>query len=261
MKISILNLTHRVFITVGVNIILISAAKAADIAKPAARSQVFAPQPIANSGGFYIGGRQGIGTTSNTRFATDDGDTMFKSQYGLGLRGGAVIGYSFGPVLGFVSPRIELEADYSSLSVKKHTVTQGGVNISPGGTDSFGDVRSTTGLVNGFLDINMGQIAGARPDSMLWRIKPFVGGGIGMSQVKLSRQGITDTGVVMDGSSTKMTWHASAGIGYQVWDNVTVEVGYRHMRTEGLPFTARDGTSSKTDLVNNLLTIGVRRSF
>jgi opacity protein-like surface antigen len=258
---SVTRLVGRFTAAIIVNLILISAAMAAEVAKPATRSPIFAPQAIANSGGFYIGGRQGIGTTSDTRFATDDGDTSFKSQYGLGLRSGLMIGYSFGPVLGFVSPRIEIEGGYSSLSVKKHAVTQGGVNISPGGTDSFGDVRSIAGLVNGFLDINMGQVAGARPDSMLWRIKPFIGGGIGLSQVKLSRQGITDTGVVMDGSSTKMTWHASAGIGYQVWDNVTVEVGYRHIRTEGLSFTARDGTSSKTDLVNNLLTVGIRRSF
>jgi opacity protein-like surface antigen len=236
-------------------------AAAADIGRPVNREAPRTAPVFVQQGGFYFGGRQGIGTTRDTRFAIDDGDTSFKSQYGLGLRGGAAIGYDFGPVLGFVSPRIELEAGYSSLSVKKHTVTQAGVNISPGGTDSFGDVRSTTGLVNGFLDVNMGQIAGARPDSMLWRIKPFVGGGVGLSQVRLSRQGVTDTGVVMDGSSTKMTWHASVGVGYQVWDNMTVEVGYRHIRTEGLSFTARDGTSSKTDLVNNLLTLGIRRSF
>jgi opacity protein-like surface antigen len=258
---SVIRLVGRFTAAIGVNLIMLSGALSADLAKPVARSAVFAPQPIAAQSGFYLGGRQGVGTTQDTRFSTDDGDTTFKSQYGIGLRGGLIGGYSFGPVLGFVSPRVELEGGYSNLSVNKHTVTQLGVNISPGRTDSFGDLQSLTGLVNGFLDVNMGQIVGARLDSMLWRIKPFIGGGIGMSQVKLSRQGITDTGVTMDSSSNKMTWHASAGIGYQVWDNLTFEVGYRHMRTEGLSFSARDGTSSKTDLVNNLLTVGIRRSF
>jgi opacity protein-like surface antigen len=58
-----------------------------------------------------------------------------------------------------------------------------------------------------------------------------------------------------------MTWHVSAGVSYKLWDNVALELGVRHMRTEGLSFTARDGTVSKTDNINNLVTVGVRRSF
>jgi opacity protein-like surface antigen len=239
---------------------LASPALAADFSPPA---RVAPPPPplMVQHGGFYFGGRQGIGGAKDTTFSTGGGATSFTTEYDPVLRSGLVLGYSFGPVLGYLTPRIEIEGGYSNVSAKSHTVTQGGLAITPGTTDSFGDLRSTTGLVNGYLDLNLGQIAGARPGDLLWRIKPFVGAGIGASQVTLRRQGISATGVVMDASDTRMTWHVSAGVGYQLWENLTVEVGVRHIRTEGLSFTARDGTASKTDAINNLVTVGVRRSF
>ena len=217
--------------------------------------------PTVDVRGFYIGGRQGSGTANPTRFSIDDGDTTFKSQYDIGIRGGLIAGYAFGPVLGFVSPRIEVEGNFGILSVTKHNVVQSGINISPGKTDSFGSLQSQTGLLNGFLDINLGQAFGAKRHDWLWRITPFAGGGVGVSQVSLQRQGITDIGVVMDASSTRLTWHASAGVGYQLFDNTTVEVGYRYIRTEGLAFKARDGSTSHTNVTQNLVTIGVRRQF
>jgi opacity protein-like surface antigen len=235
-------------------------ALAADFAPPPRVAPAPPPLMVQHSG-FYFGGRQGIGSAKDTRFSTDDGDTSFKTKYDPVLRSGLVLGYSFGPILGALTPRVELEGGYSNVSVKSHSVTQGGISLAPGSTDSFGDLRSTTGLVNGYLDLNLGQVSGVRPDHLLWRIKPFIGAGIGVSQVTLRRQGITDTGVVMDASDTRMTWHVSAGVGYQLWENITVELGVRHIRTEGLSFTARDGTTSKTDAINNLVTFGIRRSF
>ena len=95
----------------------------------------------------------------------------------------------------------------------------------------------------------------------LARLSPYVGGGIGISQVTLRRQGISATGVVMDGSDTRLTWQLSAGVSYAIFDKTAFELGYRHMRTSGLEFEARDGTVSKTDLVNNMVTVGIRRSF
>jgi opacity protein-like surface antigen len=202
-----------------------------------------------------------LGITQDTQFKADDGDTSFKSRYEFGRYTGAVLGYGFGPIFGYVSPRIELEGSFGNLSVDKHTVTSLGAQLGGAKADSFGDLRTRTGLVNGYLDTNLGQIIGARPDSLLWRIKPFAGAGVGASHVTLRRQGVSDTGVVMDGSDTRVTWQVSAGIGYQIFDRTTLDIGFKHQRTDGLSFTARDGTSSKTDLINNLVTVGVRRSF
>jgi opacity protein-like surface antigen len=246
---------------VSINLILLSSVFAADMPRRSPPPQIATGQPILDSGGFYIGGRQMLGVTQDTRFKTDDGNTSFKSRYEFGRYTGAVLGYSFGPMFGYVSPRIELEGSFGNLSVDRHTVTSLGAQLGDGKTDSFGELRTRTGLVNGYLDTNLGRMIGATPDSLLWRIKPFVGAGVGASHVTLRRQGVSYTGVVMDGSDTRMTWQVSVGIGYQIFDRTTLDIGFRHQRTEGLSFTARDGTSSKTDLVNNLVTVGLRRSF
>lgn len=210
--------------------------------------------------GFYFVGRQMLGVTDNTAFQSGAGASLFDTRYEFGRHTGAAVGYAFA-AFGAFRPRVELEGSFGTLSVDRHTVTNGGVTQAADKADSFGDLRSTTGLFNAFVDGNLGAIAGARADSMLWRITPFVGAGVGATQATLRRQGVSATGVVMDGSDTRMTWQVSAGVGYQILDRTTVEVGYRHQRTEGLTFTARDGTQSRADLVNNLVTIGVRRQF
>jgi len=68
-------------------------------------------------------------------------------------------------------------------------------------------------------------------------------------------------GVVIDSSDTRLTWQVSAGISCELFERTQLEIGYRHQRTEGLSFTARDGTVSSTDLVSNMVTMGIRRSF
>jgi opacity protein-like surface antigen len=252
---------RRIILASTISLLGVTEALPADIGR---RAPLPAPATVQTQGatsGLYFGGRQMLGVTGDTKFRTDDGDVAFKSKYEFGRYTGVVLGYSFGPVLGFVSPRIEVEGSFGTLSVDKHTVTVLGIQQAASKTDSFGELRTTTGMVNGFLDTNVGQIMGAGPDSILWRIRPFVGAGVGASHVTLRRQGVTGTGVVMDGSDTRMTWQFSAGIGYQLFDRTTLDIGFRHQRTDGLSFTARDGTNSKMGLVNNLVTVGIRRQF
>lgn len=212
-------------------------------------------------GGFYIGTRQAISFADPTKFTSGAGATTFETRYDAGRQMGLIAGYSFAPMFGLVSPRVELEGSFGNPGVAKHSVRQGGVDISPGKTDSFGELRSYTGLVNGFLNFNLGQVAAARGMPWLARLSPFVGAGIGVSQVTLRRQGISATGVLMDSSDTRMSWQVSGGLSYAIFDKTHFEIGYRHMRTPGLEFTARDGTKSKTDLVNNMVTVGIRRTF
>lgn len=212
------------------------------------------------TGGFYVGTRQALSFAEPTTFTSSGGSTSFETRYETGRQMSLIAGYGFVPMFGLVSPRVELEASFGNPSVDKHTVRRGGADASQSETDSFGELRSYTGLLNGYLDFNLAR-AGFGNAPWLARLSPYVGGGIGMSQVTLRRQGISATGVVMDGSDTRLTWQLSAGVSYAIFDKTTFELGYRHMRTSGLEFEARDGTVSKTDLVNNMVTVGIRRSF
>jgi opacity protein-like surface antigen len=205
--------------------------------------------------GFYIGGRQGLSFSDGTSFATDGGSTGFQTEYSFGRQFGAVAGYSFGPLFGPVSPRFEIEGSYGEFSVDEHTVN----GLVVGSTDSFGDLTQITGLANVFLDFNLGQTGFG--SEFMSRLTPFIGVGVGYSEVELSRQGVSATGVVIDGRDAGMTWQVSAGVSYLIWEKTQIELGYRHMRTEDLEFTSEDGTVSSTDVINNLVTLGLRRSF
>lgn len=237
----------------------VGAAIAADLPSPVRIPATLAFAPTLS--GFYVVGRQGLSVTDKTRFSSGGGATSFETTYDLGRQMGLGVGYSFGPVLGPVSPRIELEGSFGNPEVRSQKVVQGGVNISPGKTDSFGSIRSYNGLANVFLDVDLGRTAMGQNNAWMARISPFVGAGVGLSSVNLRKQGISATGVAMDSTDTRLTWQISAGVSYKVFDQTQLEIGYRHQRTGGLSFTARDGTVSKTDLVTNLVTVGIRRSF
>jgi opacity protein-like surface antigen len=238
----------------------IGTAHTADLLSPyrAPPTPIFAP----TLSGFYIGGRQGLSVSDKTKFSSaTGGGTSFETTYELGRQMGLVGGYSFGPMFGIVSPRLEIEGSFANPEVRSHTTVQGGVNISQGKTDSFGSLVSYTGLANAYLDLNLGRSGFGQGNSWMAKITPFIGAGIGASNVTLRKQGISATGVTMDSSATRLTWQISTGISYQIFEKTQLEIGYRHQRTEGLSFTSRDGTVSKTNLVNNMVTMGIRRSF
>ncbi len=253
-----MTLTRRLCVMLATTFLLTPPAASADLSIFPTISPL---TPAMRTSGFYIGARQGIGTTDKTKFSTNGGRTSFTTDYDVALRNSGMLGYNFGPVAGIFSPRLEIEAGYMNQSVNKHSVSARGVTLTPGSKDSFGDLKSLSALTSGYLDLNLDKLSGAPAGSWMARLKPFVGGGVGVSQVTARRQGVSSTGVVMDDSDTRMSWHASAGLGYQMSDTTVAEVGFRHLRTEGLTLTARDGTRSKNDLVNNLVTLGIRKSF
>lgn len=248
----------RIFIPAVLGCLGITEAQTADLAYP---GSVPVRSASASPGGFYFGNRQMIGTADDTTFRTGGGTTEFVSSYDFAGYTAIVLGYSFGRQFGYVSPRIEVEGSFGNLSVDRHSVTTNGVRRLVDSTDSFGELQTLTGLVNGYLDFNLGAITREKADGILSKLSPYIGGGIGVTHATLKRQGTSSTGVVLDDSDARMTWQASFGVSYRIFDRTTVEVGFRHQRTENLSFVARDGAVSETRLVNNLVTLGARRQF
>jgi opacity protein-like surface antigen len=207
--------------------------------------------------GFYIGTRNTIGIADDTRFNVGGGGVRVTNQYEFGFGNGLMAGYNVGPVLGGIGLRGEIEIGRSQFSIDTHTVN--GTKIT--GADSFGDLRSVQGFANAFIDINLGRMMGAPAGSFMYAITPFVGGGIGFAQVELRKMGISATGVLMKDSDAKFAFNLSAGVGIEIFERTTLEIGYRYMGVPDLEFVARDGTKTKTELKANLFTIGMRRQF
>lgn len=234
----------------------LTTATAADMAGPARAS--FAPLAApAGPAGFYFGTRNGFGGARDTRFDVGAGAVNVTNQYEMGFYNGLMIGYNFGPVLGGVGLRGELEFGRSQFSIKTHTVN--GARVAS--IDSFGDLRSYGGFANAFLDFNLATLAGVPADSLLARITPYVGGGIGYSQVELRRMGVTATGVIMDDSDGRFAYNLAAGVGISIFERTTLEIGYRYLAVPDLQFVARDGTRTRTSAAANMVTLGMRRQF
>ncbi|AYD05112.1 outer membrane beta-barrel protein [Neorhizobium sp. NCHU2750] len=215
--------------------------------------------PVSTSG-FYIGSLSSVNFLDDTGF--DVGGASISTDYDVGYYSSLRAGYKFDP-MGFITPRAELELGYGNASVDEHRVSGvGGV----GGIDSFGDARTFQGYVNGYLDIPL--VA----DGVMSAITPFVGGGVGFMNLDLRKQGVSGVATLIDDSDTKFAYHLDAGVGINLqgiglfsntslFDNTTLDIGYRFTAADDFDFTARDGTSSSTDFRSNAVTFGLRKQF
>jgi opacity protein-like surface antigen len=215
--------------------------------------------PVSTSG-FYVGSLSSVNFLDDTDF--DALGSSISTDYDVGYYSSLRAGYKFDP-MGFFTPRVELELGYGNASVDEHSVSGvGGV----GGIDSYGDARSFQGYVNGYLDIPVSS------DGFMSAITPYVGGGVGFMNLELRKQGVGGVGTLMDDSDTQFAYHLDAGVGINLqgiglftntslFDNTTLDIGYRFTAADDFDFTARDGTSSSTDFRSNAVTFGLRKQF
>jgi opacity protein-like surface antigen len=236
---------------------------AATVSTPVFAADMIADtQPVApaSTSGFYIGSLSSINFLDHTHFEV--GGTSVSTDYDTGFYSALRAGYKFDP-MAFVTPRVELELGYGTASVDEHSVAGfGGV----GGIDSFGDARTFQGYINGYLDIPVVS------DGFFSAITPYVGGGVGFMNLNLRKQGVAGVATLMDDSDTRFAYHLDAGVGIDLqgiglfsnsslFDKTTLDIGYRYTAADDFNFTARDGSSSRTDFRSNSITIGLRKQF
>lgn len=227
---------------------------AADLVAPAEQAV-----SVQSTSGFYIGSLSSVNFLDDTSF--DFAGGTVRTDYDVGYYSALRAGYDFGSY-GFVSPRLELELGYGTASVDEHSV--GGVGL--GGINSYGDARTFQGYVNGYIDVPLAT------DGALSAITPYVGGGVGFINLDLRKQGVGGVGTLMDDSDTAFAYHLDAGVGINLqglglfsnvslFDNTTLDIGYRFTAADNFDFTARDGTSSTADFRSDAVTFGFRKSF
>jgi len=76
---------------------------------------------------------------------------------------------------------------------------------------STGKIKTVGGFVNGYYDIDTGT-----------KVRPYVGAGIGVAQVKLD-QGPSH------GDDTGFAYQLKTGVSFAVNDRLTAQLGYRYM--------------------------------
>ena len=121
-------------------------------------------------------------------------------------------------------------------------------------------------LANGYIDLGT------------WHgLSPFIGAGVGMANIEIS--GFSDTGIGPGGPSSayaddhdewNFAWALYAGVGFEVSDQLTLELAYRYLDmgdAESGDIIASDGTNDFDnplefkDITSHDVRVGVRYQF
>jgi opacity protein-like surface antigen len=206
-------------------------AAAADLLPPA--PMVAAPPPAAEYGGWYLRGDGGVGINQVSHLRSTFDPTvvvpapLFES-YSIGDSAfvGAGVGYQFNSWL-----RADVTGEYRTASNYRATqsYTNRWNNLCGGAVggrchDLYNaQHRAAVFLANGYVDLGT-----------WYGITPYVGGGVGFAVNFLENE--TDVGPETGGfgyarnrTQTNFAWAAMAGLGYNVTQNLKLEVGYRYL--------------------------------
>jgi opacity protein-like surface antigen len=148
-----------------------------------------------------------------------------------GLAYGAAIGYGFSNNF-----RMEGEIAYQKNDLDKTNAKDGDIEL-------YGNSSSTTLLLNGYYDFKNRSA-----------FTPFIGGGIGLATVKVNNFKCDSRNI--DDKDGAPAFQATAGIGYALTRQVTLNLKYRYFWTSDLTFDDAKATYS-----SNNITAGIRVAF
>jgi opacity protein-like surface antigen len=237
-------------------------ASAADMmAAPPPPLPVAAPAPLDAGGGFYLRGDLGLGLYDHRTIDTAPYDpnlmTVNSAVSGTAFIG-AGAGYQFNSFL-----RADITGEYRAAANHRHNDSFS-TNAGNGANIITGKVGGFVGLVNGYVDLGSWN-----------RITPFLGVGIGMASMTMSKSYDVGYGVAFgstnsapDKTTTHMAWALHAGVAYDVTANLKAEGSYRYLHigdvTSGV-FPPCGCSAAYTAKIHNLvshdLKVGLRYAF
>lgn len=219
---------------------------AAVAASPALAQTADAPAP--DSSGAYGVVRAGAAVDSDFKFKDRDAaaprNVRKDEDFKAGFNGELGIGYAAGPA------RIEGTVGYTRVSIDGDRT--GGAN---------GRSKQLNLGLSAYVDIPSGSM-----------ITPYVGGGVGASRVEANYARVGGTpvsGSRFSGRDWGFQWHFDAGLGVQVAQKTSVELGARYTRTSALEYHGFSGPvgtgaivdSFKPRLASLSVLAGIRQKF
>ena len=198
--------------------VLAAPAYAQDISTGAAEGGSTADSAASDGSGLYVA--VGGGLVLSERLRTNAGVSAKLDDGFLGL---AAIGGRIGPFRG------ELEGSYRRASVDSAS----GLGLRALGT---GRVSALSGMGNLYLEPSLG----------LGAVRPYLGGGVGVSRFRARDVGAVGLPVsalplslgTVSGSKTVFAYQAMAGLSGPVTDRVTASFGYRYFATPSAELSA-----------------------
>lgn len=161
-------------------------------------------------------------------FATD---TDFDTGFTVGL----AIGYSFANQARYGrglwnNVRVELEAGYNENDIN--------------GTATNAEISVNNYMFNAYYDFSTGG-----------RLRPFIGGGVGVARVEVDGVSLSDD------DDTVLAFQGRAGLSYEISRNFLISLGYRYLNTSDPDFRTSTGTSFESETESHAVEVGLRYKF
>jgi opacity protein-like surface antigen len=124
--------------------------------------------------------------------------------------------------------RAEIEAAYSENDV--HKIKYDAPDGRNGSYDGHGHFGTLTFMANLWYDVPLSET-----------VKPYIGGGAGVAIVD-GKVGYNDSASfdpIFDDSSLEFAFQLGAGLRWQAWENVTLDIGYRLRGVDGPSFNSK----------------------
>jgi outer membrane immunogenic protein len=202
---------------------------------PASLSWAAAPGPYLEIEGYGA-------WMSDSKNQTDTG--TFNTAYAGGTGWGVALGYDLAdahPALGH--GRVELEAASRRNSVKKLSFAEGSLSAS-------GAVKVKSLMANTIVEHH---------DQTRW--VPYLALGAGYAEVSIDRVQTAGTDFIDAGTADVFAYQLGAGVGFELGDHLTLDVGYRYFATLKPKLKLADGSSFKMDLASHNLLVGLRLKY
>jgi len=188
---------------------------------------------LAADGKTYVGASAGLFMVNESTL-TDNAGYTAKATFDQGIVVRGFGGYAFG-----AGTRVEGELSYGNTNIDKIKSTSGtSVKINS-------ELWAISLMANVYYDIKTQSI-----------VTPYIGGGIGFSNVNAERGTANGTTVWRSDSDTVLAYQIGAGAGFEVNKNVTIDVGYRYFGTQDVHFDLLDA-----QFTSHNVTVGVRNMF
>jgi len=187
----------------------------------------------------YIAGNLGIAMQRDAK-ATD------ATEPGMVVKFGFDNDIALSGAVGTRMDSLRMEAELSYQKNDLDTVGITGITVDAATLGVSGKTKALTGLVNVYYDFDTGS-----------PFRPYITGGLGFSRADINaRISFEDEQEVLDEDDTGFAFQLGAGIGYEVTENVTLDLRYRYFSIPDLKFD-----NIETDLSSHNITAGIRISF
>ena len=164
--------------------------------------------PAMAEGNPYVSGSAAVTIPGDVEYSNDD-LTKFKTGEAFNL----ALGYNFNPVRAEVAVGYQLNAFDQEYIAANNATNNYDLDINGNHLKNF-NLKALTAMANCYYDIKTST-----------DVTPYVMGGMGIANLDSGDGWVNDTG---------FAWQLGAGVGIKASDKITVDIGYRYLKSDGV---------------------------